>query len=62
MISKFNRVAIIENGEIIEHGYLNKMMPQEDCSYLYEIFTDSGKTYVVTANSFVYEEEDGSKR
>ena len=62
MISKLNRVAIIENGEIVEHGYLNKMMPQGDLSYLYEIFADSGKTYIVKENSYIYEEEDGSKR
>jgi len=56
---QFPRVKILNNSVT---GFLTHMMPESDDSYLYEIFTDLGKTYVVTANSFIYEEEDGSKR
>jgi hypothetical protein len=61
---RFNRVGIIENGDIVERGYLNKMMPQSDMSYLYEIYGDSGKLYIVTEDKFMYisEEEDESER
>jgi len=61
---RFNRVAILENGEIIDRGYLNKMMPQSDFSYLYEIYGDSGKLYVITEDNFMYisEEENESER
>lgn len=61
---KFNRVAILENGDIVDRGYLNKMMPQSDMSYLYEIYGDSGKLYVVTEDQFFYidnEENDEPK-
>lgn len=61
---KFHRVAILENGEIIDKGYLNKMMPQSDLSYLYEIYGDSGKLYIVAEDEFMYisEEENESER
>lgn len=55
---RFNRVAIIENGEIIDHGFLNKMMPQSDMSYMYEIYGDSGATYVVAEDEFIYVSEE----
>lgn len=61
---RFNRVAILENGEIVDRGYLNKMMPQSDLSYLYEIYGDSGKLYIITEDNFMYisEEENESER
>jgi hypothetical protein len=60
---RFNRVALLDNEKIIDRGYLNKMMPQSDLSYLYEIFGDSGRTYLVTEDKFMYivEEEDERK-
>lgn len=63
MPMRFNRVALLDNGKIIDRGYLNKMMPQSDLSYLYEIFGDSGRTYLVTEDKFMYivEEEDERK-
>lgn len=61
---RFPRVSIIENNEIVDNGYLNKMMPQSDMSYLYEIYGDSGKLYILTENQFFYiddEENNESK-
>ena len=51
---RFPRVAILENNEIVEYGYLNKDMPQGDNSYLYEIYGDSSKLYIVKENEFLY--------
>jgi hypothetical protein len=60
---RFPRVAILKDGEIVEYGYLNKDMPQNDGSYLYEIYGDSARLYVVTKNGFLYVgENDESKR
>jgi len=60
---RFPRVAILKDGEIVEYGYLNKDMPQNDGSYLYEIYGDSARLYVVTKNEFLYVgENDESKR
>lgn len=50
----FPRVGILKDQEIIEHGYLNKDMPQSDGSYLYEILGDSGKLYILSDNEFIY--------
>jgi hypothetical protein len=59
----FPRVAIIEDNEIIEYGYLNKDMPQSDGTYLYEIYGDSSKLYIITQDKFFYAgESDGTKR
>jgi hypothetical protein len=59
---RFPRVAILENNEIVEYGYLNKDMPQNDGSYLYEIYGDSSKLYIVKENEFLYVgENDESK-
>jgi hypothetical protein len=59
---RFPRVAILENNEIVEYGYLNKDMPQGDNSYLYEIYGDSSKLYIVKENEFLYiGENDESK-
>jgi hypothetical protein len=59
----FPRVAIIEHDEIVEYGYLNKDMPQRDGTYLYEIYGDSSKLYIVTKDKFFYVgESDGTKR
>jgi hypothetical protein len=51
---RFPRVAIIQNNEIIEYGYLNKDMTQEDGSYLYEIYGDSARLYILTYREFLY--------
>ena len=60
---RFPRVAILKDGEIVEYGYLNKDMPQNDGSYLYEIYGDSSSLYVVAENEFLYVgESDESKR
>lgn len=58
----FPRVAIIENDEVIEYGYLNKDMPQGDGTYLYEIYGDSSRLYILTQDQFFYAgESDGPK-
>jgi hypothetical protein len=48
------KVAVLEKDIIIEEGYLNKDMPQNDDSYLYEIYGDSGRVYIVSENDFIY--------
>ncbi len=55
---RFPRVAVIENDVTITKGYLNKDMPQEDDSYLYEIYGDNGITYILTESDFIYIDED----
>jgi hypothetical protein len=61
---RFNRVEIMKNGDVVERGYLNKMMPQEDLSYMYEIYGDSGKVYLLKEDGFVHitEEENEPER
>jgi hypothetical protein len=60
---RFPRVAIIKDNSIIEYGYLNKDMPQDDATYLYEIYGDSARLYILTENEFLYVgENDESKR
>ena len=51
---RFQRVAIIREHTIIEYGYLNKEMPQNNGSYLYEIYGDSSTSYVLTQSEFLY--------
>jgi len=51
---RFQRVAVIRDKNIIEYGYLNKEMPQNDDSYLYEIYGDSSTLYIVKENEFLY--------
>lgn len=51
---RFPRVAIIQGETIVEYGYLNKDMPQSDGSYLYEIYGDSARLYIVRKNQFFY--------
>jgi hypothetical protein len=51
---RFQRVAVIRDNNIIEYGYLNKEMPQNDNSYLYEIYGDSSTLYIVKENEFLY--------
>lgn len=48
------KVAVLEKDTIIEEGYLNKDMPQNDGSYLYEIYGDSGRVYIVSEIEFIY--------
>jgi hypothetical protein len=48
------RVVIIEHQE---KGWLNKMMPQGDGSYLYEIYGDSGALYIIAEEKFYYIDE-----
>jgi len=58
---RFHRVTVLETQE---KGWLNKMMPQGDDTYLYEIFGDSGRTYILKKNEFHYgtdEVEDESE-
>ena len=52
---RFHRVIVVKTQE---KGWLNKMMPQSDFSYLYEVFGDSGTTYILTENEFLYLGED----
>jgi hypothetical protein len=60
---RFPRVAILKDNEIIEYGYLNKDMPQNDGSYLYEIYGDFSTLYVLTESEFLYiGENDEPKR
>ena len=67
---RFPRVTIIKDGQVIEYGYLNKDMPQSDGTYLYEIYGDSARLYIVKDNEFYYSgesdfysgESDESKR
>jgi hypothetical protein len=60
---RFPRVAIVKDNEIIEYGYLNKDMPQNDGSYLYEIYGDSSRLYILTEGEFLHaiETESDSK-
>jgi hypothetical protein len=59
---RFPRVAIIKDNCIIEYGYLNKDMPQGDGSYLYEIYGDSSRLYILTKDEFLHVgENDESK-
>lgn len=51
---RFPRVAIVKDNEIIEYGYLNKDMPQGDDTYLYEIYGDSARLYLLKENDFFY--------
>ena len=51
---RFPRVAIIKDNSIIEYGYLNKEMPQGDGSYLYEIYGDSSRLYILTEGEFLH--------
>lgn len=58
---RFNRVAIVENSQTIEYGTLNQTMPQSDLTYLYEIYGDSGRLYILKEENFIYihgEEDD----
>ena len=55
---RFPRVAIVKDNEIIEYGYLNKDMPQNDGSYLYEIYGDSSRLYILKDNEFLYPGEN----
>lgn len=58
---RFHRVTVLETQE---KGWLNKMMPQGDDTYLYEIFGDSGRVYILKENEFMYgtyEVEDESE-
>lgn len=55
---RFPRVSIIENNEIVDSGYLNKMMPQSDMSYLYEIYGDSGRLYILREDQFFYIDDE----
>lgn len=48
---RFHRVTILVTQE---NGWLNKTMPQEDFSYIYEIYGDSGKTYYLKKEEFDY--------
>jgi hypothetical protein len=57
---RFPRVAILKDSEIIEYGYLNKDMPQNDGSYLYEIYGDSARTYLLKGEEFLYVRETES--
>jgi hypothetical protein len=60
---RFPRVAILKDNEIIEYGYLNKDMPQNNGSYLYEIYGDSSRLYTLTDREFLHVgENDESKR
>jgi len=60
---RFPRVAIVKDKEIIEYGYLNKDMPQRDGSYLYEIYGDSSRLYMLTEREFLHVgENDEPKR
>lgn len=52
--NRFPRVGILESNNIVEYGILNKDMPQSDGSYLYEIYGDSSKLYLVKENEFFY--------
>lgn len=60
---RFPRVAIVKDDEIIEYGYLNKDIPQGDGSYLYEIYGDSSRLYILTEREFLHaiETESDSK-
>ena len=51
---RFPRVAIVKDNEIIEYGYLNKDMPQGDGSYLYEIYGDSARLYILKEREFLH--------
>lgn len=52
---RFPRVKILNDKQTIEeYGYLNKDMPQSDGSYMYEIYGDSGKVYILSQNEFTY--------
>jgi hypothetical protein len=62
MPMRFPRVAILKDSEIIEYGYLNKDMPQNDGSYLYEIYGDSARLYIVTKNEFLYVGENNESK
>lgn len=55
---RFPRVAILKDNEIIEYGYLNKDMPQGDGSYVYEIYGDSARLYLLSENEFIYVGDD----
>jgi hypothetical protein len=60
---RFPRVAIIKDNEIIKYGYLNKDIPQNDGSYLYEVYGDSSKLYILTEVGFLHVgENDEPKR
>ena len=60
---RFPRVAIVKDNKIIEYGYLNKDMPQNDGSYLYEIYGDSSTLYILTKDEFLHVgENDEPKR
>lgn len=60
---RFPRVAILENNEIVEYGYLNKDMPQNDGSYLYEVYGDSSRLYILAEGEFLHVgENDEPKR
>ena len=60
---RFSRVAIVKDNEIIEYGYLNKDMPQNAGSYLYEIYGDSSRLYILTESEFLHVgENDEPKR
>jgi hypothetical protein len=47
----FHRVTVLETNE---KGWLNKMMPQGDDTFLYEVFGDSGRLYILQENEFYY--------
>lgn len=55
---RFPRVAIVKDNEIIEYGYMNKDMPQNDGSYLYEIYGDSSRLYILKDGEFLYTGEN----
>jgi hypothetical protein len=59
---RFPRVAIVKDSEIIEYGYLNKDMPQNDRSYLYEIYGDSSRLYILTEGEFLYVGENNEPK
>lgn len=59
---RFNRVIVLDsNKSKIEKGTLNKMMPQSDLSYTYEIYGDSGNVYIVPEDQFIYITEDDNE-
>ena len=59
---RFPRVAILKDNDIVEYGYMNKDMPQNDGSYLYEIYGDSARLYILTEKEFLHVgENDESK-
>lgn len=45
-----HRVIVLETNE---KGWLNKMMSQSDGSYLFEIYGDSGRLYILNDKQFL---------